>query len=125
MNNSKVEWIRVLRHHLIVIVNFSIALKKINILLLINCHYRYVTANFQVTLSVKYPHSVAHSFDHYRYSLPHHLLSLVLHHYFTYTAYCISSSRFSQCDDLLICLLCGRNDMIEVASFIWICDHDL
>jgi hypothetical protein len=57
----------------------------LNILLLINCHYRYVTTNFRVTPSVKCLHSITHSDDYYLYSqitisLPHSQLSLTLHH---------------------------------------------
>lgn len=54
-----------------------------NIVLLINCHYRYVTTNFRIARSVKCLHSITHSFTitidyHYSYIILSPSLSLVL-----------------------------------------------
>ncbi len=58
-------------------------IEMFNILLSINCHYRYVTTNFRVTPSVKCLHSITHSYDLYLSSqiiiqlFPHRQLSII------------------------------------------------
>ncbi len=100
-------------------------IEMLNILLLINCHFCYVTVNFRVAQSVKCLHSITHSFDRYLYSQITIQLSLTLHHSInyhisTYSPYPIlsfSSRKFGywrwefiDVDHLLISIACGRVD---------------